>query len=198
MREPLLDKLDRKIGRFALKNLMTILAVGTILVWIVNYIVFLRTGVWIEVYIDFNKEAILRGQVWRLVTFLFISPEFNPFLLDNRHVAGKDVGCVQIQRILFLRSALFYRFGVYYGLRDGVLSQPFLVFGVCYPVSQSPSFAVFLYPDKDEMAGYFRRCVFGVAGYFQYVARQNCHLRGAGQRRVVFHGQRYPRNRGVA
>lgn len=81
MREPLLDKLDRKFGRIALKNLMTIIVIGTALVWLVDYIVFWRTGVSIASYINFNKAAILRGQVWRIVTFIFVSTEFNPIML---------------------------------------------------------------------------------------------------------------------
>ena len=76
-----MDKLDRKFGRFALKHLMTVIVIGTALVWILNYIVYLNTGVLIDSYIDFNREAILHGQVWRLVTFLFVSTEFNPIML---------------------------------------------------------------------------------------------------------------------
>ncbi len=77
MREPLLDKLDRKIGKFAPKYLLTIILIGTAIVWLLDYMVYWRTGVWISNYLYFNKAAILQGQVWRLVTFLFVSMEAN-------------------------------------------------------------------------------------------------------------------------
>ena len=39
MREPLLDKLDRKMGRYALRNLMLIIIIGTGIVWLLETIV---------------------------------------------------------------------------------------------------------------------------------------------------------------
>jgi len=141
-----LDKLDRKIGRFALKNLMTILAVGTILVWIVNYIVLLRTGVWIEVYIDFNKEAILRGQVWRLVTFLFISPEFNPFLLLISMYFYWIIGTSLERTWGAFKFNVFYFCGVLCSIGSGFITgyatvyylnlSLFLAFAILYPNHQ--------------------------------------------------------------
>lgn len=72
MKEPLLDKLDRKFGRYALRNLMLIIIIGTGLVWLLEMIVERNTDTSILSYIVFDKAAIFRGEVWRIITFLFI------------------------------------------------------------------------------------------------------------------------------
>lgn len=77
----LLDKLDRKFGRYALKNLMTVIVIGTAIVWLLNTLVYSRTGVNIAAWLYFNKAAILKGEVWRVVTFVFVPETYNPFTL---------------------------------------------------------------------------------------------------------------------
>ena len=76
-RNSLLDKLNRKIGRYALKNLMTIIVAGTAIVWLLDMFVYQRTGVLVSGWLYFNKTAILRGQVWRLITFVFVPEQYN-------------------------------------------------------------------------------------------------------------------------
>lgn len=62
----LLDKLERKFGRFAIPNLIyyiiAIYASGTILYFVAPEIY--------ATYLSLNAKAILEGQVWRVVTFL--------------------------------------------------------------------------------------------------------------------------------
>ena len=76
-----LDKLDRKFGRYALKNLMTVIVIGTGIVWLLNMLVYSRTGVNITAWLYFNKAAILKGEVWRIVTFVFVPETYSPFTL---------------------------------------------------------------------------------------------------------------------
>ena len=77
----LLDKLDRKIGRYALRNLMTIIVSGTALVWLFDFVFAQKAGVYLSDYLYFDKALILKGQVWRLITFVFIPQEYNIFFL---------------------------------------------------------------------------------------------------------------------
>ncbi len=72
-----LDKLDRKFGRYALRNLMTIIVVGTAIVWLLDMVVYTRTGVDITAWLYFDRAAILRGEVWRVITFVFIPDTWN-------------------------------------------------------------------------------------------------------------------------
>ena len=77
----LLDKLNRKFGRYALKNLMTIIVFGTALVWLMDVALSQRAGVTLSSYLYFNKGLILRGQVWRVLTFVFVPTQYNLFFL---------------------------------------------------------------------------------------------------------------------
>ena len=146
MREPLLDKLDRKMGKWGLKNLMTVIVAGTALVWIVNYIVYLNTGVWIDRYINFNKAAILRGQVWRLVTFLFVSTQFNPILLFISLYFYWLIGNALERTWGAFKFNVFYFCGVLCSIASGFITgyatvyylnlSLFLAFAILYPNHQ--------------------------------------------------------------
>ena len=74
-KEPLLHKLTRKFGRYAPRNLMTIIIIGTGMVWLLDWLVYLRSDISIIPWLWFDKELILQGEVWRLVTFIFVPEE---------------------------------------------------------------------------------------------------------------------------
>lgn len=67
-----LDKLERKFGRFAIRGLMT-------------YIIGFTGFVFLLIKLDFsyyekltlNLPAVLRGEVWRLITYIFIPDTFD-------------------------------------------------------------------------------------------------------------------------
>jgi membrane associated rhomboid family serine protease len=67
-----LNRLERKIGRYAVRGLMTYI-VG------LNALVFMMMLIepsiinWLELY----PAAVLRGEVWRIITFTFIPPSFS-------------------------------------------------------------------------------------------------------------------------
>jgi membrane associated rhomboid family serine protease len=74
----LLDKLEKRLGRIGVKGLM-------------NYIIGLNVIVFILTYLDttgmfLNKlllapQMVMQGEVWRLITFVFIPPTFSPLWL---------------------------------------------------------------------------------------------------------------------
>ncbi|MGN0779932.1 MAG: hypothetical protein ACI4MJ_12325 [Aristaeellaceae bacterium] len=68
--DQLVNRLERKLGRFAIRDLMTIIVMGMAAVFAINTF----TPLNLSSLLAFNKAAILRGQVWRLVTFIFIPP----------------------------------------------------------------------------------------------------------------------------
>ncbi len=67
-----LDKLERKIGRFAIPNLTVYLLVGYVIGFGVVYLMPEMLG-----YLTLEPALILRGQVWRLVSWLLIPPTTN-------------------------------------------------------------------------------------------------------------------------
>ena len=65
------NRLERKLGRFAIPRLMYYLIALNIFGLILNMV---RPGLF-EQYLSLNAEAILHGQVWRIVTFIIQPPD---------------------------------------------------------------------------------------------------------------------------
>ncbi|NLH97451.1 MAG: rhomboid family intramembrane serine protease [Clostridiaceae bacterium] len=76
MVQVLLDKLEKRIGKFCIRNLM-------IYIIAMNAVVFLMAYLFPELNIVSRlalvPELVLKGEVWRLVTFLFIPMSSHPF-----------------------------------------------------------------------------------------------------------------------
>lgn len=68
-----LDNLDRKYGRHAIYNLMQYI----IIIYIAGYVMTLFMPNMYYTWLSLDVEKILRGQVWRLVTFLLMTPQEN-------------------------------------------------------------------------------------------------------------------------
>ncbi len=64
-----MDKLERKIGRFAIPNLMQYVVFGTVGVLLIS--VFKPEFI---SYIVLTPDAIAKGQIWRFITFIFYPP----------------------------------------------------------------------------------------------------------------------------
>ena len=64
-----LDKLERKFGRFAIANLMLYIMGGQAIVLLTS---FLTQSSLLKQFLYFDPSLILKGQIWRLVTFVFI------------------------------------------------------------------------------------------------------------------------------
>ena len=63
-----LDKLERKYGKYAINNLMKYIVIGNGIVYLLDLI----TTFSVSNLLAFNLGAILHGQIWRLITFVFI------------------------------------------------------------------------------------------------------------------------------
>ena len=66
-----LNKLERKIGRHYIPDLMKYLCFAMLGVFILEYLPLARSA-WYLLY--FNRDLILRGEIWRLITFIFLPP----------------------------------------------------------------------------------------------------------------------------
>lgn len=76
-RDRLLDKAERKLGRYAIPNLMTWLVLGMAAVYLLDLsplpiLPFISKD--LSPLLAFDRGAILRGQVWRLATFVLVPP----------------------------------------------------------------------------------------------------------------------------
>jgi hypothetical protein len=73
---PLLTKIERLLGRFAIPNLSLYLIIGQIFFWGVA----LMTGFDLD-RIALLPVAVLSGEVWRLLTFLLLPPPYSPVFI---------------------------------------------------------------------------------------------------------------------
>lgn len=66
----LLDKLEKKIGWLAIPNLVSYVIGGNVMVFVLQILMQID----LEDHLSFYLPAILSGQVWRMITFVFIPP----------------------------------------------------------------------------------------------------------------------------
>ena len=139
----LLDKLERKMGRYALRNLMTIIVAVTAAVWLLETFVYGRTGVSIYYWLYFDKELILQGQVWRVITFVFIAEEYNILYLALSLYFYWLIGNSLENEWGSFRFDIFYLCGVLGAVASGFITgyatnyylnlSLFLAFAILYP-----------------------------------------------------------------
>ncbi|HIW22081.1 MAG TPA: hypothetical protein H9887_08710 [Candidatus Dorea intestinavium] len=70
-----LDKLEKKFGRYAINNLMFYIVILYALGFVLHFI---NPNFYFN-WLSLNPEAILRGQVWRIFTFIIQPPSYSVF-----------------------------------------------------------------------------------------------------------------------
>lgn len=104
-----LDKLERRFGKYAISNLMLYILLGNAIVFLLQYILRINMAV----LLSFNLGAILNGQVWRLITFIFVPAQFG----------GSFLGIFGFAIVIFLYYSIgsslerawgTFKFNVYY------------------------------------------------------------------------------------
>jgi membrane associated rhomboid family serine protease len=72
-----LDKLDKRFGRYAMPNLTLVLVAGQVLFFLIGSGTRETLGL---MWLDYGR-LLAHGEIWRLVTFLFIPPDTHPVFL---------------------------------------------------------------------------------------------------------------------
>lgn len=77
-----LDKLERKFRRFSVPRLMLYIVIGCLLVYVFDVLLVLKGGqTTLSSMLYFNRDLILKGQIWRLITFILIPPQSSMFFV---------------------------------------------------------------------------------------------------------------------
>ena len=113
-----IDRFCAKHPRFGIPNLAMYIAIGQVIVGVLSLLPPLRNLLSLLV---FSRMAILHGQVWRLVTFVFVPTTANPFYLL--------LGCYVIYWTLQMlerewgtaKFSLFYLCGVLWSILGGLI-----------------------------------------------------------------------------
>ncbi len=70
-----LDRLEYKFGRRALRNLMLYIVIGMAIVFVSDFILYPQIGITLSELFTFDRAMIFSGQVWRVLTFVFLPPD---------------------------------------------------------------------------------------------------------------------------
>ena len=78
-----LYRLAFRYGKYAVKNIVGYIVAGMAVVYLLEMLLYStgRLTVPLSLLLDFNRDAVFAGQLWRLFTFLFVPPEFNVIFL---------------------------------------------------------------------------------------------------------------------
>lgn len=144
MFQKLLDLIERRMGRYrGIRNLITIIVASMAAVYVAD--LFAPTiGFYLSGYMMFDKAAILRGQIWRLVTFIITPPNvsfvFIIFQLLFLHFTGEMLQ----NHWGTLRFNLFYGCGIIGSIIAGMITG----YATSYYINLSIFLAVaILYPN---------------------------------------------------
>jgi hypothetical protein len=75
---PLLEKLERRLGRFAIPNITLYIVMGQVFVFLTALLGILKD----PSVVALMPILAFRGQWWRIITFLAVPPSFSPGLLN--------------------------------------------------------------------------------------------------------------------
>lgn len=139
--ERFLSRLEKKMGRFYISGLMKIIVFGMAGVFLLD--LFFSRSVTASDLLSFNKALILQGQVWRLVTFVFIPEGTSPIFIFFTLYFYYLIGTALENRWGSRRFNLYYLIGILgadlggmltgYGTSHYLNLSLFLAFACLYP-----------------------------------------------------------------
>ena len=138
-----LDRLERRMGRHYIPNLMKWLCLGMLGVFILEYLP-LQKSAWHLLY--FDRDLILRGEVWRLITFIFLPPGDSPLWILFSLYFYYFLGTSLENHWGSARFNIYYAIGVLGNILSGFLTG--VATNAYLNTSLLLSFAV-LYPDME-------------------------------------------------
>lgn len=134
-----MDRLEEKYRRYAISNLMMYVVVSMAAVFVLDMLM----PVNLSSYLIFNKAAILRGQVWRLVTFMFLPPNSSIFWILFSLYFYWMIGSSLENQWGSFKFNMYYLFGMIGSILSGMITgyatnsylnlSLFLAFALLYP-----------------------------------------------------------------
>jgi len=156
-----LRKLNSAVERFALQhpnfgipNLMLCIVIGNV----IGFFLLRLTGGAAYAFLGFNWDYVLRGQIWRLITFIFIPESTNPFNLILSLYFTWFIGTMLEREWGTPKFNLYYFSGVVLTILTGIIGRYAfgysMIFGTYYVgLSMFLAFAA-LYPDAQLLLFY--------------------------------------------
>ena len=129
-----IDKLERRFGHIAIHDLMMIIVIGQAVVFLAEFFM-PGLGIWSK--LSLYMPAVLQGEVWRLLTFIFVPSSSTPLSLVLTLYLMWLIGHTLEQ------SWGDFRFNVYYflGVLGAILAAAVTGWGTTYYLNLSLFFA---------------------------------------------------------
>lgn len=153
----IIDKLDRLVSKFAVRDLMKYIMMGSFLVYLVD----LTSNGLLSAFLYFSRALILEGQIWRVVTFIFV-PGPGSFLIIISFLFYFYIGRVLEMAWGTTRFNTYYFLGVLLSVIAGFIiggtttsylnMTLFLAYAATFPESQVNLY--FVLPIKVKFLGY--------------------------------------------
>ncbi len=154
-----LYKMEYKYGKYAISNLMAYVTSTMLVVYLFS----MFTNVNVNYYVALISDLVLRGEVWRLVTFIFTPPSTSsPIFLFISLYFYYMIGSVLEQHWGKMKFNIYYLLGMLgviigsfisgYGDSSFLNTSLFLVFAHLFPDTQFMLF--FMVPIKAKYMGY--------------------------------------------
>ena len=163
-----LDKLDRFVARFAIRDLMKYIMMASFLVFIVD----MASNGLLSQMLYFNRELILQGQIWRVITFIFI-PGSGSFLVIISLFFYYYIGRILEMAWGTTRFNTYYFMGLFFTILVGFAigytttmylnMTLFLAYASTFPDSLVNIY--FILPVKVKYLGY----IYGATVLFQFI-----------------------------
>ena len=169
-----LNKLERKFGRFCIPNLMMYLTSTTLVFSLIETF----SGAPIHAWLSFDRGLILQGQVWRLVTFLFVDYSSNLLSMLLMLYFYYWIGCRLEYAWGSFQFTLYYLLGTLGAIAAGFLMgwvaptylnlSLFLAYAALFPDEEI--LLMMFFPIKVKYLAYLDWAIFAAAIIFQPLA----------------------------
>ena len=154
-----LDKIERKMGRHYIPNLMKYLCIIMAGMFVLEYLPGLRSAFSL---LYFDRARILRGEIWRVITFVFLPPNYSLIGVILSLYFYYFLGTALESRWGSARFNLYYLLGVVGNIVSGFIlgfatnaylnTSLLLAFAIYYPEMEFLLF--FFLPVKAKWFGY--------------------------------------------
>ena len=138
-----LNKMERKFGKIAIPNLMNIIIFGMAIVFVIDTFTNPDYQYKLSSILYFDRGLILQGQVWRLLTFIFIPPNSSIFFIIFALYFYWLIGSSLEAQWGSFKFNVFYFTGVLFNIVSGFITgyalndylnlTLFLAFAMLYP-----------------------------------------------------------------
>ncbi len=165
-----LYRMERKFGRFAITNLMLYIVTTMLFVVICDAVL----GLGVSQYLYFDSGLVLQGQVWRLITFIFLPPASSIITILFALYFNYWIGSSLEQYWGTFQFNVYYLVGILGTIIAGVLSGAatntylnlslFLAFAQLFPDQQVMLF--FIIPIKIKYLAYLDWILFAISFIF--------------------------------